>query len=35
MLILIFDALMEESEIWGDTQDSSTYEDLSNQKIFK
>ena len=33
--ILIFDALMEQSEVWDDTQDSSTYEDLSNQKIFK
>jgi len=33
--ILIFDALMEQSEVWDDTQDSSTYEDLRKQKIFK
>ena len=33
--ILIFDALMEQSEVWDDTQDSTTYEDLRKQKIFK
>jgi hypothetical protein len=33
--ILIFDALMEQSEVWEDTQDSTTYEDLRKQKIFK
>ena len=35
MLILIFDALMEQSEVWEVTQDSTTYEDLRKQKIFK